>query len=275
MDSHAFSTLRSLRYLDLSYNHLASIHPDAFSARNNSIQELNLSQALCNSSAILPVAAALIRGGFQNLSRLELASNEIVYLPLGMLSTLVQLEHLDLRNNSLVDIKNATLAGLELNYLDLTSNAFKTLRNEALSGFGRQRHLRLFLKDNPFVCNCDIEDLVVWLNQSQQVADAGKLVCVFPQDLQNTSLLELAGSELECHSGGHGGNILQPSYVVLGLILGVIGGIFLLVLYLNHQAIKVWMKGARGPCRHVMSDYCYRYSRDSGPCVTQVPVLDI
>ncbi|XP_053124276.1 trophoblast glycoprotein-like [Hemicordylus capensis] len=275
VESRAFSALQSLRYLDLSYNHLASIHPDAFNARNNSIRELNLSHSLYNSSAIRPLAATLAQGGFQNLSRLELASNKIVYLPPGMLSGLSKLEHLDLRNNSLVDIRNATFAGLDLKYLDLTLNAFKTLRSGALSALARQPHLRLFLKDNPFVCNCDIEDLVSWLNHSQRVADVGKLVCVFPRDLENASLAELIGEELACHSSPHGEKALQTSYAALGVVLGIIGVVFLFVLYLNRKGIKTWMNSMRDTCQNFMEDYHYCYDIEADHRITQVSTLDI
>ncbi|EMP31085.1 Trophoblast glycoprotein [Chelonia mydas] len=275
VESQAFSALPSLRYLDLSNNRLATIHPDAFSSRNNSIRELNLSRSFYNSSAIRPVAAAIVQGGFRSLSKLELTNNEIVYLPLGMFSSLRSLRHLDLRNNSLVDIKNSTFAGLHLEHLDLTLNALKTLRIEALAELGRQLRLRLFLRDNPFVCNCDIEDLVSWLNQSQQVADMEKLVCVFPRHLQNTSLLDLAGAELGCHSSQHSKNTLQTSYVFLGIVLGIIGTVFLFVLFLNRRGIKTWVNSTRDACRDFMEEYRYRYEIDSDPRVTQVATLDI
>lgn len=273
VESRAFSTLRSLRFLDLSYNRLATIRPDAFSARNNSVRELNLSHSLYNSSAIYPLAAALAHGGFQNLSKLELPSNELVYLPLGMLAGLSKLEHLDLRNNSLVDIKNSTLAGLNLKYLDLTLNAFKTLKRDALSVLGSQPHLHLLLKDNPFVCNCDIEDLVAWLNRSRSVVDVEKLTCAFPGQLKNTSLVELAGVELDCHSGHPGQRALQTSYAALGVVLGIIGGIFLFVLYLNRKGIKTWVNSLRDACHNLMEEYHYRYQKDSERHIT--PVLDM
>uniref|UniRef100_A0A8C0GSP8 Trophoblast glycoprotein a n=1 Tax=Chelonoidis abingdonii TaxID=106734 RepID=A0A8C0GSP8_CHEAB len=275
VESHAFSALPSLRYLDLSNNRLVTIYPDAFNSRNNSIWELNLSRSFYNSSTIQPVAAAIVQGGFRSLSRLELTNNEIVYLPLDMFSSLHSLRHLDLRNNSLVDIKNSTFAGLDLEHLDLTLNALKTLRIEALAELGRQLRLRLFLKENPFVCNCDIEDLVSWLNQSQQVADVEKLACVFPRHLQNTSLMDLAGAELGCHSSQHSKNTLQTSYVFLGVVLGIIGVIFLFVLYLNRRGIKTWVNSTRDACRNFMEEYRYRYEIDSDPHVTQISTLDI
>ncbi|XP_077193854.1 trophoblast glycoprotein-like [Paroedura picta] len=275
VESQAFSGLQNLRYLDLSNNPLFTIHSEAFNATANSIQELNLSHSLYNYSAIHSLGTALAQGGFQNLSRLELTSNEIIYLPPGMFSSLGQLKHLDLRNNSLVDIKNSTFASLNLKFLDLTLNAFKTLRKEALSVFGRQLHLRIFLRDNPFVCNCDIEDLVSWLNQSWQVADVDQLVCASPQELQNASLVGLVGSELACRSNQAGENAFQTSYAALGMVLGVIGVIFLFVLYLNRKGIKMWVNSMRNACQNLLEEYRYRYETDSDRRIAQVLALDM
>nr|XP_056703257.1 trophoblast glycoprotein-like [Euleptes europaea] len=275
VESWAFSTLQSLRYLDLSNNLLFTIHPEAFNVTANSVQELNLSHSLYNSSAIRSLETTLAQGGFRNLSRLELTSNEIVYLPPGMFSGLPKLKHLDLRNNSLADIKNSTFSGLNLKFLDLTLNAFKTLRREALSVLGRQPHLRIFLKDNPFMCNCDIKDLVSWLNQSRQVADVDKLACVFPQELQNTSLVDQAGTEFECHSSQPEENALQTSYAALGVALGVIGIIFLFVLYLNRKGIKMWANSMRDTCQNLLEEYRYRYEMDSDRRIAQMLALDI
>ncbi|XP_006270280.1 trophoblast glycoprotein [Alligator mississippiensis] len=275
VETGAFSALPSLRSLDLSNNRLAAVHPDAFGVGNSSLWALNLSRALHNASALLPLAAAIARGGFHNLSRLELASNGIVYLPLGLFSGLAGLRHLDLRNNSLVDVKNATFAGLDLEHLDLTANALKTLRAEALAELGRQPHLHLFLQDNPFVCSCDIEDLVGWLNRSRQAADADRLTCAFPRALQNTSLLALAGAELGCHSSPHGERALQTSYALLGAVLGLLGVAFLFVLYLNRRGLKGWVTSTRGACRSLLEQRRYRYEMGAESRAARVSTLDM
>uniref|UniRef100_A0A7M4FSR8 LRRCT domain-containing protein n=1 Tax=Crocodylus porosus TaxID=8502 RepID=A0A7M4FSR8_CROPO len=224
--------------------------------------------------AALPAgSSAIARGGFRNLSRLELASNGIVYLPPGLFSGLAGLRHLDLRNNSLVDIKSTTFAGLDLERLDLTANALKTLRAEALAELGRQPRLQLFLRDNPFVCSCDIEDLAGWLNRSRQAADAEQLTCAFPQALQNTSLLALAGAQLGCHSSPHGERALQTSYALLGAVLGLLGVAFLFVLYLNRRGLKGWVSGTRGACRSLLEERRYRYEMRAESRAARVSAL--
>nr|XP_033812327.1 trophoblast glycoprotein-like [Geotrypetes seraphini] len=275
LERQAFSSLPNLRYLDLSNNFLTTVHPSAFSIGNNSIQELNLSRSLYNFSAIQQLADAISNGGFHRLSKLEMSDNGIVFLPYGMFSRLSSLRRLDLKNNSLVDIKNFTFAGLNLEWLDLTLNAIKTLRMETLMELGKQPSLQIFLKDNPFVCNCDIEYLVEWLNTSSKVADVEKLTCVFPLDLQNTSLISLGETVLGCHINQDHQNTLQTSYVFLSVVLGFVGVVFLFVLYLNRKGIKMWMNNMRDACRDLMEGYHYRYEIDSDPQVTRVATSDV
>lgn len=272
VESQAFSSLPNLRFLDLSNNLLAEIHPDAFGPTNNSIQDLSLNRALYNSSAIQYLATALSRGGFQHLITLELADNAIVYLPQGMFAGMSRLRQLDLRNNSLVGVKNGTLAGLQLDSLDLTLNALKTLRAGALGDIASQQGLHLYLKENPFVCDCEIEELAAWLNSSTQVQDVEQLVCAYPEDLRNVSLVALGETVLDCHVVE---DVLHTSYVFLGVVLGIVGLVFLFVLYLNRKGMKTWIVNMRDGCHDLMEGYHYRYEIDSDPRVTRVSTTDI
>ena len=65
--------------------------------------------------------------------------------------------------------------------------------------------------------------------------------------------MELAGPELEA------------SYVFFGLVLALIGLIFLMVLYLNRRGIQRWMRNLREACRDQMEGYHYRYEQDADP----------
>ncbi|XP_043940316.1 trophoblast glycoprotein-like [Protopterus annectens] len=275
LEPEAFASLPNLRFLDLSNNRLAKVHPNAFIAENNSIQELNLNRAFYNSSVIRDIAAVLHSGGFLQLSKLDMASNELIYLPLGIFSHLPALRHLDLKNNSIIDLKNSTFCGLDLEFLDLSANAFKNLRVDVLNELSRQKHLCIQLKDNPFFCNCEIEDFAEWLNSSEVVLNANKLVCAYPKDMQNVSLLMLSEMELGCHSSENTEIVLQTSYVLLGIVVGFVGIIFLFVMYLNRKEIKTWIYNMRDACRDLMEGYHYRYEIDSDPRVTQVSTSDV
>ncbi|MBN3291730.1 TPBG protein, partial [Polypterus senegalus] len=275
IEPKTFASLRNLRLLDLSNNQLAVISHDAFSTENNSIRGLNLSRAFYNHSSIDDLMGSLCQGSFANLQDLDLSENGIIYLPPFMFSSLSGLKYLNLRNNSIVFVKNSTFYGLSLEVLDLSFNAIKTFKADSLRDFDRQQKVQIQLRDNPFVCTCGIEDFLDWLNITKAVVDAEKLVCAFPKELRNVSLLSLKDTELECHSNEHAEIALQTSYVFLGIVLGFIGIIFLFVLYLNRKGIKKWIINLRDTCRELMQSYHYRYEIDSDPRLSQVSTSDL
>ena len=274
VESNTFADLRSLRYLDLSSNQLTAIHTEGFSMHNHTLRELNLSRALYNHSAVTDLAAALRQTTLGSLQGLDLSGNGLIFLPPRTFSRLGQLRRLQLSNNSLVAIHNATFRGLEqLEELDLTFNALKSVPEEGLRELDALPAASgLLLGDNPFVCTCAIEPLALWLNRSQdRVRDAEAPACAFPAAMRNVSLLAAATLTLGCHQRAAGADLaLQTSYVFLGLVLGLVGLVFLFVLYLNRKGIKKRVNEARDACREVWEGYHYRYEIDSDPRLSQV-----
>ncbi|CAL8298393.1 unnamed protein product [Lota lota] len=274
VESHTFADLRSLRYLDLSNNQLTTIHPEGFSMHNHSLRELNLSRALYNHSAVMDLAASVRQTTLGSLQGLDLSGNGLIYLPSRTFSRLGQLRRLQLSNNSLVAVRNATFWGLEqLEELDLTFNALKSIPEEGLRELDAlPATSSLLLGDNPFTCTCAIEPFALWLNRSQgRVRDDEALACAFPAAMRNVSLLAAATLTLGCYQREAGADLtLQTSYVFLGLVLGLVGLVFLFVLYLNRKGIKKRVYEARDACREVWEGYHYRYEIDSDPRLSQV-----
>uniref|UniRef100_A0A3B3TPX7 LRRCT domain-containing protein n=1 Tax=Poecilia latipinna TaxID=48699 RepID=A0A3B3TPX7_9TELE len=98
------------------------------------------------------------------------------------------------------------------NRIDVLAGAFKNLPN--------------LLAGNPWRCNCFISDLLAWLKNSTQVVDARELTCADPEAVRHRPLLQVQQSQLKCSSDMEG--VLETSYVFLGLVLALIGVIFLL-----------------------------------------------
>ncbi|XP_037375907.1 trophoblast glycoprotein [Talpa occidentalis] len=282
---YAFEHLPGLRQLDLSHNPLTNLSSLAFlgsnSSSNASISDPSPLVELFLNHIVPPevqekrsfegVVAEALRAGqaLRGLHRLELASNHFLYLPRDVLAQLPNLRYLDLRNNSLVSLTYVSFRHLtHLEDLHLEDNALKVLHNGTLAELQGLPHVRVFMDSNPWVCDCQMADMVAWLKETEVVQGKAKLTCAFPEKMRNRVLLELNSSDLDCDP------ILPPSlqtsYVFLGIVLALIGAIFLLVLYLNRKGIKKWMHNIRDACRDHMEGYHYRYEINADPRLTNL-----
>ncbi|NXU50469.1 TPBG protein, partial [Turnix velox] len=296
VEAGALATLPALRLLDLSGNPLASLSPLAFGEGGSPLEELVLRGALRDHGVLLSLASVLQSGVLRNLSRLELADNGLLLLPAGMFTALPSLRQLDLSNNSLVGLRNVSFQGLgQLQSLDLSNNSLVGLRNVSFQGLGQLQSLdlsnnslgmlrnstlaqfrslpalrRIELGHNTWVCDCAIEDLVAWLKETDQVVGKEALTCTYPDNMLGKTLLKINISDLNCSVPVDLPSQLQTSYVFLGIVLALIGAIFLLVLYLNRKGIKKWMHNIRDACRDHMEGYHYRYEINADPRLTNL-----
>ncbi|XP_062464107.1 trophoblast glycoprotein [Pezoporus occidentalis] len=264
--------LPALRQLDLSGNPLLSLSPHAFGEGGSPLEELSLRGALRDHGVLLSLATMLQSGTLRNLSRLELADNGLLLLPPGMFTALPALQQLDLSNNSLVGLGNVSFQGLsQLQSLNLSDNSLGVLRNDTLAQFrGLPALRRISLGRNAWVCDCTIEDLVAWLKESDQVEGKEALTCAYPDKMLGKALLKISSLDLNCSVPIDLPSQLQTSYVFLGIVLALIGAIFLLVLYLNRKGIKKWMHNIRDACRDHMEGYHYRYEINADPRLTNL-----
>ncbi|XP_074673146.1 trophoblast glycoprotein-like [Strix aluco] len=241
IEDMALQGLPALRTLDLSHNPLVAVAAGAF-AGVPLLRTLQLNQALLAAPLEEQLALAL-----RNLSlrRLELAGNALRALPATLLPA--GLEELDLRNNSL-----QRLAAAELRSLDAPG----------------LRGLRLTLGANPLSCDCALRPFLAWLRAATaRVPDARGLRCAGPPPLRGAVLLRLRPEGLVCAAaeGGEPGQLETASYVFFGIVLALIGIVFLMVLYLNRRGIKRWLHNLREACRDQMEGYHYRYEQDADP----------
>lgn len=206
------------------------------------------------------------RGG---LLRLDLSGNHLALLPPGMFSHLPNLQQLFLTNNSLVAIYSGTFSATSrLELVDLTHNVFTTFRADALQELQRLGNIQILLGDNPYTCSCEISHLVAWLNESRAQVDVNAVRCASPRGLRDTRLRGLSGHAIGCVDPVQGEVLdltLQTSYVFLGLVLGLVGMVFLFVLYLNRKGMKKWIVEMRDAWREVLEAYHHRCEVDSDP----------
>ncbi|XP_004589946.2 trophoblast glycoprotein-like [Ochotona princeps] len=251
VEDGAFDGLPSLAALDLSHNPLRALGGGAFRGLPT-LRSLQLNQALARGGPGLLDSLDAALAPLAELRLLGLAGNALSRLPPAALH-LPRLEQLDARHNSLPGLGPDELRALE--------------RDAGLPG------PRLLLADNPLRCGCAVRPLLAWLhNATERVPDARRLRCAGPRALHDRPLLDLEEARLRCgHADGRGeeeevaGPELEASYVFFGLVLALIGLIFLMVLYLNRRGIQRWMRNLREACRDQMEGYHYRYEQDADP----------
>ncbi|XP_075404784.1 trophoblast glycoprotein-like [Tenrec ecaudatus] len=254
VEDGAFDGLPSLAALDLSQNPLRALGGAAFRGLP-ALRSLQLNHALLQRGPALLDALDAALAQLAGLRFLGLAGNALGHLPPAALR-LPRLEQLDARRNALTVLGADELRALE--------------RDGDLAG------PRLLLANNPLRCGCTARPLLTWLrNATERIPDARRLRCAAPRPLLNRSFLDLEEAELRCaaegNADGRGDNAelagpeLEASYVFFGLVLALIGLIFLMVLYLNRRGIQRWMRNLREACRDQMEGYHYRYEQDADP----------
>lgn len=264
-----FDNLPNLVRLDLSNNKIQTFSERAF-PHNNTLQVLNLSRSFHSHSTIDVVLSSLQSGNLHQLTVLDLSNNDLVIPPDDLFAGLSNLVNLSLQNSSIISIQNGTLKVPPLCDLDLRDNSMRDLPTSTLAEFSHKPGLRIRLAGNPWRCDCFIEDMLSWLKNTTQVVDVQNLTCAEPKGLRHQPLLQVEHSRLKCSGDMEG--VLETSYVFLGLVLALIGVIFLLVLYLNRKGIKRWMYNIRDACRDHMEGYHYRYEINSDPRLANLSI---
>ncbi|KAM8897486.1 trophoblast glycoprotein-like [Spinachia spinachia] len=242
IEPYAFLGLPRLHLLDLSHNQLEYISGRAF----HGLLEL---RSLYLNHSIVPAATkqlsdALNAHSLLNLHRLELAGNALQSIP-------------PLR----LDMHN-------LHALVLTNNSIASIGTGNVTMLYQQKRVRVYLALNPFRCNCELGAFYYWLKNSSQCPDAGRLLCSEPEARRGVPVENLREEDVDCMNE----NLEAVSYVFLGIVLALIGVVFLMVLYLNRGGIQRWLNNIRDACRDQMEVYHYRYEQDSDPRLANVAV---
>ncbi|XP_031428199.1 wnt-activated inhibitory factor 2 [Clupea harengus] len=242
IEPYAFLGLPRLQLLDLSHNRLVVISEMAFYGLEE-LRYLHLNDTLTAFGA-RQLSRALDSESLRNLQRLELSGNRLKTVPLASFDT------------------------FNLHVLVLTNNSIEVIGKDNITSFSELRNLDVFLAQNPFRCTCDIETFYHWLKNSSQCPDSHQLLCSQPDGKKGIPLEKLRHEDVDCRSA----ELEAVSYVFLGLVLALIGVVFLMVLYLNGGGIKRWLNNFRDACRDQMEVYHYRYEQDSDPRLANVAV---
>nr|XP_005998682.1 PREDICTED: toll-like receptor 5 [Latimeria chalumnae] len=130
---------------------------------------------------------------FSKLKELYLQDNLLAFLPKDVFRGLTSLQTLNLSYNSLSYIATDTFPR-NVKILDLSRNHLVSPRAEAFNFVDA-----LDLRENQFICDCALKNLILWLNETNTTFLSPKedTYCVFPEDLFKVPLhlLSVEGCE--------------------------------------------------------------------------------
>ncbi|XP_072028795.1 uncharacterized protein [Amphiura filiformis] len=168
-----FHDLSNLQILTLANNHLRSLARDAFQGLFN----LEYLDVKFNSLTSIPNG---LFNGLSNMRRLILSFNRVNIIEEGAINweELTQFETLDMRNNSLSDVKNIS------------------------SSESPPMHVKYHFAGNPILCDCHAKWLFEWYefnNNSSIVDDSGAMViCQGPSPLTGLPMRTISKNWLGC-----------------------------------------------------------------------------
>ncbi|KAJ0059218.1 hypothetical protein NL108_009587 [Boleophthalmus pectinirostris] len=169
-DFFPLGNFTSLTNLDLSSNHLSTLHKDVFQ-------------------------------NMTNLDILDLSDNQIFILPETIFNDLFSLRVLNLQANNLSVIEPKLFEDQALiEQLNLSFNRLKTLPEGLMDTFSV--HYMLRLHGNPWKCDCGLWYLHDWvLRNEQSVEMIDRTLCDSPAFLNRRSLDSVEKEQLVCHMG--------------------------------------------------------------------------
>jgi netrin-G1 ligand len=164
VDKSAFSGLGNMIELDLSHNHVTSIHPSTFK-------------------------------GLNRLRKLVLRGN-----PLGKLSAF---QFPNLKHITTIDLAECRLTAIDpqafiylkpIEVINLSGNRFEKLKKETFLPLKNLKSLELF--DNPWRCDCLLKDLRRWLLETRLYAPP--TACAAPERLHGRTWDTVSDEDFAC-----------------------------------------------------------------------------
>ncbi|OCT90717.1 hypothetical protein XELAEV_18019334mg [Xenopus laevis] len=163
--------------LDLSNNAMTSIKVDSalrleeLNLANNSFDHIpnlslltNLKKLILSNNQIISIDDTAFHS-LQNLQELYLQHNQIDYLSEQLFERTQQLHTLDLSYNKLVSVPRHLISSTEiLDKFYLTGNRLTEIPDNFFEGLDNLAYV--YLDDNPFQCNCALENFKSWLEDN-------------------------------------------------------------------------------------------------------------
>ena len=161
-----------MKLLDLSKDSIADINPKAFEGMS-SLRELDLSCNELSNVTDFEKRFSELFSYSSDLTYVHLNGNGLLYLPNEVFVSNLNLEHLDLSNNSLTQVDFAISHLLDLQMLNLRLNNIESLDETSRRSLdalyanqikaNKTETVQVQLHDNPLSCHCACLGFLQWL----------------------------------------------------------------------------------------------------------------
>jgi hypothetical protein len=156
------------------------------------------------------------------LTRLDLSRNQLQTLDYRLFINLTELWSLDITNNRLISLTDDRLfaSQLKLKYLKLSSNSLISLNRGVLTPLVSLKYL--YLSGNPFVCDCELRDTMLWCENRNLSTNA---VCHYPNVYNGSSWQILSDPKIcvESRTASNVTSVITGVGVILLVLLVVLG----------------------------------------------------
>lgn len=212
---HIFQPLRKLTELHLNNNFIVSLPAKVFqhigsvriiNLQNNRLSFENVFTGidLNNETYIETLTTASRFQMLHNLEVLNLRNNSIKSIIQDF--TLTNLQFLDLSYNNIsiltkTDLQISSKQQLEI---DLRHNNIATVYFNNFITEDNPTQMKIYLENNPIVCNCQILDFVKYIKNPELIKktgitmELGELNCTKPEKLRGRSVMDVKPLELTC-----------------------------------------------------------------------------
>lgn len=157
-------SLDELVFLDLSHNVIRDIHYDAFDGLD-SLETLNLAHNMLNE-----IEDDIFQWNPVKLKSLDLSSNKFEFIQHFLFYDLQDIQEINLSNNQLFFIHPHAFDGLDqLRTINLQHNDLSEFKAKWFSSNLQENLMEIMLDNNPWSCDCDLENESSFLNNKSLV----------------------------------------------------------------------------------------------------------
>ena len=169
-----------------------------------------------------------------NLKSLDLAANNISFIPNNTFKALENIRYINLSDNTLTDLARGLLHNItSLGHLNLRGNRFTDIRKHTRSemdSIAENGGLEVDLGENPLVCTCKTLEFLEWMHATRVMFISGEMYRCRYLDGDDVRLVDLDLPTLKRRCGPISAPVLEVVIPVAGSVL-VVSVVLALVAY--------------------------------------------